>query len=110
MTHIQTDSILDPVLCDQTVTVYHREGLTRRVLAGVHFEYTQRQDTDLGRAEATREFLLVIPGADPIGPGDLVVLGEGPEVIARDTQYATVLRVRPCSFLGRVSHTEARGA
>ena len=110
MKHIPNDSILDPVLCDQTVTVYHREGLTRRVLAGVHFEYTQRQDTNLGRAEAAREFLLVIPGEDPIGPGDLVVLGEGPEVIARDTQYVTVLRVRPGIFLGRISHTEARGA
>lgn len=102
-------SILDPALFDREVTVYHREGLTRRLLEKVYFMQTQSLDTVLGRAEASGEFLLVIPGDDPIAPGDLVAAGVGPEVIARDTQYATVRSVRKCSLLGRISHTEARG-
>ena len=99
----------DKRLYCQTVTVYHREGLTRRVLEGVHFEYTQSLAMDLGRAQTAREFLLVIPGEDTIAPGDLVVEGVGPEVIARDPEAATVLQVKPCSLMGRISHTEVRG-
>jgi hypothetical protein len=103
-------SILDPALCDREVSVYHREGLTRRLLTGVHFVQTQALKTDLGRAEASGEFLLVIPGDDPIAPGDLVVAGAGPEALTRDTQTARVLSVRKCHLLGQVSHTEARGS
>ena len=55
-------SLLDPALCDREVSLYHREGLTRRLLTGVHFVQTQALKTDLGRAEASGEFLLVIPG------------------------------------------------
>ena len=102
-------SILDPALCDREVSVYHREGLTRRLLKGVHFMQTQTLETSLGRSEAGGEFLLVIPGDDPIAPVDLVVAGAGPEVIARDTQTARVTSVRKCCLLGHVSHTEARG-
>jgi len=109
MKKIPNISPLDPALCGQTVTVYHREGLTRRCLEGVHFECTRTLETDLGRAEASEGFLLVIPGADPIQPGDTVVLGEGPEVIARDSQRPTVESVKQQWFLGTVSHTEARG-
>ena len=102
-------SILDPALCDREVSVYHREGLTRRLLTGVHFMQTQALKTDLGRAEASGEFLLVIPGDDPIAPGDLVAEGQGPEVLTRDTQTARVRTVKKCFLLGNVSHTEARG-
>ena len=102
-------SILDPALCDRKVTVYHREGLTRRLLDGVHFTQTRAMQTELGREEDTGEFLLVIPGDDPIAPGDRVMAGEGPAVPAWDTKTATVLSVRKCFLMGRVSHTEARG-
>ena len=102
-------SILDPALCDRKVTVYHREGLTRRLLEGVHFSQTRAMQTELGREEDMGEFLLVIPGDDPIAPGDRVVAGEGPAAIAWDTQTATVLSVRKCFLMGKVSHTEARG-
>ena len=51
----------------------------------------------------------MIPGDDPIAPGDRVVAGEGPEVIAWNTKSATVLSVRKCFLMGKVSHTEARG-
>ena len=103
-------SILDPAFCDREVSVYHREGLTRRFLEGVHFMQTQVQTTNLGRTEAGGEFLLVIPGDDPIVPGDLVVEGVGPETLTRDTPTATVRSVRKCWLLGQVSHTEARGS
>ena len=104
-----TISILDPALCDREVSVYHREGLTRRLLGGVHFVRTQVLKTELGRSEAGSEFLLVIPGEDPIAPGDLVVEGQGPETLTRATPAARVRTVKKCFLLGKVSHTEARG-
>jgi len=66
---------LDYSLCTMTVTVYHREGLTRQVLEGVHYEFNDRWDTALGRTAAGREFLLVVPGGCDLRPGDKVALG-----------------------------------
>jgi len=99
-----------------TVTVYRREGQTRRVLEGVHYEFTDQQDIRQGSASHSRSFLLVIPGSDPVAPGDKVVLGIGPENPAWETlntaQYPTlgvVKTVKPRYFLNRPCHTEARG-
>ena len=102
-------SILDPALFDREVTVYHREGLTRRLLERVYFMQTQGLDRNLGREEESGDFLLVIPGDDPIAPGDLVAAGKGPDLLTRDTQTARVHSVKKCFLLGQVSHTEARG-
>ena len=107
---------LDYSLCTMTVTVYHREGLTRRVLEGVHYEFTDRQTVTAGVAESSRAFLLVIPGEDPIAPGDRVVLGIGPELadwqalnVAVIPTLGVVETVKPRYFKGRLCHTEARG-
>ena len=105
---------LDYSLCDMTVTVYGKSG--RRVLEGVHYEFTNTRQVDGAMAVHGREGLLVIPGEDPIGVGDVVVLGIGPEVIARealntaDHPTAMVVKsVKPRFFRGRRCHTEARG-
>lgn len=106
---------LDYSLCAMTVTVYGKDG-SRRVLEGVHYELTDRVDVTAGMASHSREFLLVIPGADPVTPGDRVVLGIGPEVIARETlntasvpTLGVVRTVKPRYFRGIPCHTEARG-
>lgn len=109
MKKITNTTILDPLLCDRTVSVYHREGLTRRVLEGVHFALTQERTTNLGRSQDYGEFLLVIPGEDPIAPGDRVLPDMGPENLPVGSKAMTVLSARKCYLMGQVSHTEARG-
>lgn len=106
---------LDYALCAMTVTVYGPSG-EGRVLPNVHYELTDRLDTTAGMENHSREFLLVIPGCDPIAPGDQVVLGIGPEVIARDARntattatLGVVRTVKPRYFMGQPCHTEARG-
>ena len=93
-------TLLDPALCHRTVTVYHREGLTRRCLEGVHFEYTDTREVAGGKTAAERNFLLVIPGEDPVAPGDRVIFNGRPSVAAN---------VKPRYFQGRLCHTEVRG-
>lgn len=116
MRKLQNTLPLDYSLCTMEVTVYHREGLTRRLLQGVHYEFTDSWDVQQGMASHSRQFLLVIPGADAIGVGDKVVLGHGPEVIAWEdlntAQIPTlgvVQSVKPRYFRGKPCHVEARG-
>jgi hypothetical protein len=51
-----------------SVTV--ESGLGSRELTGIHFEFTDTREVETGREEKNRNFLLVIPGEDPIAPGD----------------------------------------
>jgi len=102
---------LDYSLCQDTVTVYHREGLTRRVLHGVHFEETARRSIDTGREHDEAGFLLIVPGGVALGLGDKLLAGEGPEITAwADTAgFAAVQSIKHCRFKGRLCHTEVRG-
>ena len=105
---------LDYGLCCMTVTVYDRNG-GRRVIENVHYEFTGEASTATGRTCADSGFLLVIPGEDPIKPGDKVVLGMGAETAfdalnpARHPTLGIVRTVKPRYFKGRPCHTEARG-
>ena len=90
---------LDYSLCCMTVTVEDRNGGSR-VLEGVHFEYTDTREVAGGKAAAERNFLLVIPGEDPVAPGDRVIFNGRPSVAAN---------VKPRYFQGRLCHTEVRG-
>ena len=107
---------LDYSLCADTVTVYHREGLTRQVLDGVCYEFTTHRQVDGGIARVSRSFRLVIPGDRRICPGDKVLLGIGPEIsrwedLAVETTdtMGLVTSVKPCYYKGNLCHTEARG-
>ena len=107
---------LDYSLCQDTVTVYHREGLTRQVLEGVHYEFTSRREVEGGIAQVSRGFHLVIPGEGRIRPGDKVLLGIGPELSAWNDllpetcdTLGIVTSVQPRYYHGRLTHTEARG-
>ncbi len=107
---------LDYSLCTMTVTVYHREGLTRQVMEGVHYEWTREGAVSGPVSQGARQFLLVVPGGADIRPGDKVVLGEGPEIeswarlnIGSDETLGVVASVKQRYFKGRLCHTEARG-
>lgn len=100
----------DKRLYADTVTVYHREGLTRRVLQGVHFEQNRLRDTAAGITQDREEFLLVVPFPCHLAPGDKVIDGIGPEPGDWGKLQAAVIRsVKPRYLLGKFCHTEARG-
>lgn len=107
---------LDYSLCNMTVTVYHREGLTRQVIENAHYEWTDRREVADGIEEKSRSFHLVVPGECRIYPGDKVLLGIGPEIFhwedllpeTCDT-LGLVTSVQPRHYKGQICHTEARG-
>ena len=106
----------DKRLYCQTVTVYHREGLTRQVLEGVHYEFTTHRQVENGIERVTRSFQLVIPGDTSICPGDKVLLGIGPEIsrweemtVETTDTLGLVTAVQPRYYQGTLCHTEARG-
>ena len=89
---------LDYNLCAMSVTV--ESETASRVLEGVHFEFTDTREVATGREDRSRNFLLVIPGEDPIEPGHRVIF---------QGQRAVVATVKPRYFQGRLTHIEARG-
>ena len=107
---------LDYSLCNMTVTVYRREGLTRQVMEGVHYEFTHRREVVDGVTRLSRGFLLVVPGQREVRPGDMVLLGIGPEIrrwedlkVAEVDTLGLVTSVQPRYWNGSLCHTEARG-
>ena len=110
-------------MCDQTVTVYHREGtnqITRTVHPRAFLDERKNLNIDkTGSAEANG-FLLVIPGGTvACAVGDKVVRGEGPEVTT-DAQWrdliptkveglVVVKHVDAKWYRGDLVHTEAGG-
>ena len=100
----------DKRLYCQTVTVYHREGLTSQVLQGVHYEENRLRDTAGGIIQNREEFLLVVPFGVKLQPGDKVISGVGPELGDWGKLTARVIRsVKDRQLLGQFCHTEARG-
>ena len=99
MLRFRGGSPFDFGLCRDSVTVYHREGLTR-ALQGVHFEQTVEDSTVDAVTERRRDFLLVVPFPCPIEPGDTVEHG-GERHIAKSVKRRT--------FMGAFSHLEVRG-
>ena len=107
---------LDYSLCNMTVTVYHREGLTRQVIENAHYEWTDRREVTGGIAEKSRSFLLVVPGQCRLQPGDKVLLGIGPEISRWEellpetvASLGLITSVQPRYYGGKLCHTEARG-
>ena len=101
---------LDYSMCCMTVTVYHREGLTRQVIRNAHLEYTRETELAGGVETARPSFLLVVPGELTIAPGDKVVAGEGPVITQwHEVEGLVAKSVKPRYFYGRLCHTEVRG-
>lgn len=113
---------VDYSLCNQTVTVYHKDGdtITRTVHHRAFLDFRKTQTTDKTGSRESNSFLLVIPGAvQPVFVDDKVLLGEGPEVSTRESWAAlvpvktpglvVVSYVDPKYWNGQLVHTEAGG-
>lgn len=109
-------------LCNQTVTVYHKDGetYTRTVHLRAFLDYKKTETTSKTGSREANGFLLVIPGEIiPVAVGDKVMLGEGPAVANRKDWAAlipakvpglvVVQYVDPKYWRGRLVHTEAGG-
>lgn len=115
-------SPVDYRLCNQTVTVYHKDGdtYTRTVHTNAFLDFKKTQNVDKTGSNEVNSFLLVIPGpVVPVSVGDKVMLGEGPEIATREAWAAAipakmpslvvVKYVDPKYWRGAVVHTEAGG-
>lgn len=109
-------------LCDQTVTVYHKDGdkYTRTVYDRAFLDFRKTLTTDKTGSKESNSFLLVIPGdAQAVFVGDKVVLGEGPEITtAKDWTAFVPVKVPGLVVVdyvdvkywrGQIVHTEAGG-
>ena len=110
---------VDYALCDQTVTVYHRQGdeIFRSVEEGCWFSRQTEQVTDVQGCRQETKCLLIMPGdRQRIFVGDRVFDGVGPVV---DTDgwdsfipvlvdgLAEISYVKPCYWDGTLCHVEA---
>lgn len=113
---------VDYSLCNQTVTVYHKEGetYTQKVYTRAFLDFRKTKNVEKTGSKETNSFLLVIPGAEVrLFPLDKVILGEGPVVATREawerfipSQVPGLVVVRyvdPKYFEGQQVHVEAGG-
>ena len=118
--------IQDYSLCQQVVTIYHRDadGVSRCVHYGVYFDYEETQTVDERGSSEKNTFLLVIPACGceaPCSVGDKVLLGVG-EVVPDDAaafwreliptkrqDLVVVRKVSPKWWAGEIVHYEIRG-
>lgn len=113
---------VDYRLCNQTVTVYHKDGdtFTRTVYNNAYLDFRKDQSVDKIGSKEENSFLLVIPGASQaVFVGDKVLLGEGPEIAGKEAWAAfipsrvsglVVVRYADTKFWhGQIVHTEAGG-
>lgn len=109
-------------LCDQTVTVYHKDGdkYTRTVYDRAFLDFRKTLTTDKTGSKESNSFLLVIPGdTQAVFVGDKVILGEGPEITtAKDWTAFVPVKVPGLVVVdyvdvkywcGQIAHTEAGG-
>lgn len=113
---------VDYRLCNQTVTVYHKDGdtYTRTVYDRAFLDFRKTQNVDKTGSRETNSFLLVIPcDHQIIYPKDKVLLGEGPEITTREAWagfipakvpgLVVVEYVDPKYWRGEIVHVEAGG-
>lgn len=122
MLSIRRRSPVNYRLCNQTVTVYHKDGdsYSRRVFDNAFFEFKKNESiTKTGSSEAN-SFLLVIPCAEQVVfVGDKVLLGVGAEIASHEDWAAfipakvnglcVVKYVDPKYWRGNMVHMEAGG-
>ena len=122
MLSVQRGCPVDYQLCNQTVTVYHKDGsaYTRTVYDRAFLDFKKPQTVDKVGAHEASSFLLVIPcGHQIVFPSDKVLLGVGPEITSREAWaefipakvpgLVVVTYVDPKFWCGRMVHVEAGG-
>lgn len=113
---------IDYRMCNQTVTVYHKDGDI--VICTVHtnafFEHTKLRNIDKTGSREANAFLLVIPGnQQTVFVGDKVLRGRGPVISTREEWasfipakvpgLAVVSHADPKYWGDELVHTEAGG-
>lgn len=111
-------------LCNQTVTVYHKEdsgaAYTRKVYARAFLDRKKTQSVDKTGSRDANSFLLVIPGNEQtVFVGDKVYEGIGPEISTAEAwrqfipsttpELVVVSYADPKRWNGKIVHTEAGG-
>ena len=122
MLRVKSGCPVDYRLCNQTVTVYHRDGenYTQTVHKQAFLDFKKTQTVDRVGAHEAISFLLVIPGStQAVFPGDKVLQGVGPTVADRESWAdmiptkvlgLCVVQYVDCKYwAGRMVHTEAGG-
>lgn len=112
---------LDYRLCNQTVTVYHKEGdkITRTVHSDAFLDFKKTENVDKTGSKEVNSFLLVIPCSEVcVHPEDKVLLGTGEEITAarwpsfipvKVPGLVVVKYVDPKYWSGTLVHVEAGG-
>lgn len=111
-------------LCNQTVTVYHKEDgkeeYTRKVYSRAFLDRKKTQSVDKTGSKDANSFLLVIPGNEQtVFVGDKVFEGVGPEISTAD-EWRTFIPSKVPELVvvsyadskrwdGQIVHTEAGG-
>lgn len=112
---------LDYRLCNQTVTVYHKEGgkVTRTVHTGAFLDFKKTENVDKTGSKEVNSFLLVIPCSEVcVQPEDKVLMGIGEEITT--AQWPSFIPVKvpglvvvkyvdPKYWNGKLIHVEAGG-
>ena len=113
---------VDYRLCNQTVTVYHKDGdaYTREVFDKAFLDFKKTENVDKTGSTESNSFLLVIPGSEQVVfVGDKVLLGVGEEITNRE-QWAALVPTKRAGVVvvkyvdvkywrGEIVHTEAGG-
>lgn len=116
------NSPLDYSLCDQTVTIYRRNGdeIERIEVERAFLDFRKVENVTKTGSTDSGSFLLVVPGSDvQVMPGDKVIRGEGREIKtvedwnkfipAKVAGLCVVSYVDEKYFHGRLVHVEAGG-
>lgn len=109
-------------LCNQTVTIYHKDGdkFTQSTHHNAFLDFRKNQTVDRTGSKESNSFLLVLPGAvQTVFVGDKVLLGNGPKIATQEAWrdfipvkvpgLVVVDYVDPKYWNGQLVHTEAGG-
>ncbi len=106
----------DYSLCDQTVTVYSKDGdtITRQVMDNAYLSASIRTPAEHYGKSLEKIFQLIIPGEIALKPGDRIYAGIGPTDVqwqafipALVPQLYEVGFVKPCYWQAELVHYEA---
>ena len=110
---------LDYSLCNQTVTLYRKQGsqIVRQVEENCFYTWKQVQKEDASGTTRETECLLILPGENPaVFVGDRVYAGVGPQIDmekwgdflpVKVKGLAEINYVMPCYWEGVQCHLEA---
>lgn len=122
MLSVRPRSPVDYSKCNQTVTIYHKDGdtYTQKVVSNAFLEYRKTENVDKTGSKEVNSFLLVIPcTVQPVFIEDKVLHGVGPTIATREA-WATLIPTKvpglvvvksadPKYWKDKMVHVEAGG-